>query len=64
LIEEPTFQPEPLKLRGSALEPIDWSALDGWAVDNHAAALATFLASFRCCGPCCRRARRARCISP
>jgi membrane-bound lytic murein transglycosylase A len=47
LIEEPTFRPEPLKLRGSALEPIDWSALDGWAVDDHAAAFATFLASCR-----------------
>jgi peptidoglycan lytic transglycosylase A len=47
LVEEPTFRPEPLKLRGSALEPIDWSALDGWAVDDHAAAFATFLASCR-----------------
>ena len=42
LIEEPTFQPEPLKLPGSALEPIDWNALDGWAVDDHAAAFAHF----------------------
>ena len=47
LIEEPTFRPEPLKLRGSALEPIDWNVLDGWAVDDHAAAFATFLASCR-----------------
>jgi membrane-bound lytic murein transglycosylase A len=47
LIEEPTFQPEPLKLPGSALEPVDWNELDGWAVDDHAAAFATFLASCR-----------------
>jgi membrane-bound lytic murein transglycosylase A len=47
LVEEPTFRPEPLKLPGSALEPIDWSTLDGWAVDDHAAAFATFLASCR-----------------
>ena len=39
--------PEPLKLPDSALEPIDWNALDGWAADDHAAALATFLASCR-----------------
>ncbi len=47
LVEEPTFRSEPLKLRGSALEPLDWSALDGWAVDDHALAFATFLASCR-----------------
>jgi membrane-bound lytic murein transglycosylase A len=47
LVEEPTPRPEPLKLLGSALEPIDWNALDGWAVDDHAAAFATFLASCR-----------------
>jgi len=47
LIEEPTLRLEPLKLPGSTLEPIDWSALDGWAVDDHAAAFATFLASCR-----------------
>jgi hypothetical protein len=47
LIEEPTFRPEPLKLPGSALEPVDWNELDGWAVDDHAAAFATFLASCR-----------------
>jgi membrane-bound lytic murein transglycosylase A len=47
LVEVSTPRPEPLKLPGSALEPIDWNALDGWAVDDHAAALATFLASCR-----------------
>jgi membrane-bound lytic murein transglycosylase A len=42
-----TLGPEPLKLPDSALEPIDWNALDGWAVDDHAAAFATFLTSCR-----------------
>jgi len=37
--------PEPLKLPNSALEPIDWSALGGWATDDHAAAFATFVTS-------------------
>jgi membrane-bound lytic murein transglycosylase A len=42
-----TPRPEPLKLPDSALEPIDWNSLDGWAADDHAAAFATFLASCR-----------------
>ena len=37
----------PLALRDSQLEPIDWSALDGWAVDDHGAAFAAFVASCR-----------------
>jgi membrane-bound lytic murein transglycosylase A len=43
------FKPslEPLKLPDSALEPLDWSALDGWTTDDHSAAFATFLASCR-----------------
>ncbi len=47
---EPTphqLPPEPLRLPDSALEPIDWNSLDGWAADDHAAAFATFLASCR-----------------
>jgi hypothetical protein len=47
LVEVSTPRPEPLKLPGAALEPIDWNTLDGWAVDDHAAAFATFLASCR-----------------
>ena len=39
--------PAPLTLPDTRLEPIDWSALDGWATDDHAAAFATFLASCR-----------------
>ena len=38
---------EPLRLPDSALEPTDWNALDGWAMDDHAAAFATFLTSCR-----------------
>jgi membrane-bound lytic murein transglycosylase A len=38
-------QAEPLRLPDSALEPIDWNALDGWQTDDHDAAFATFLAS-------------------
>ena len=38
---------EPLKVPNTQLEFIPWSALDGWAVDDHAAAFATFLASCR-----------------
>jgi membrane-bound lytic murein transglycosylase A len=42
-----TSQSEPLRLPDSALEPIDWSALDRWVVDDHTAAFAAFLASCR-----------------
>jgi membrane-bound lytic murein transglycosylase A len=45
LTDVPKPLPEPLKLPNSALEPVDWSALDRWAADDHAAAFATFLAS-------------------
>src|SRR5262249_2089927 len=38
---------EPLKLPNSALEPIAWNALGGWATDDHAAAFATFVTSCR-----------------
>jgi len=42
-----TTQPRPLRVPDSALEPIDWNALDGWQADDHAAAFAAFLASCR-----------------
>jgi membrane-bound lytic murein transglycosylase A len=42
-----TLQPEPLRLPNSALEPIEWNKLNGWRVDDHAAAFATFLTSCR-----------------
>jgi membrane-bound lytic murein transglycosylase A len=40
-------RPEPLRLPDAQLEPINWNALKGWAADDHAAALTTFLASCR-----------------
>src|SRR5205085_2026061 len=46
----------PLKLADSALEPVTWSELDGWATDDHAAAFATFRTS---CAPVLRRGARA-----
>jgi membrane-bound lytic murein transglycosylase A len=45
--EASTRQPEPLKVPDSQLEPIAWSALDGWTADDHSLAFATFLASCR-----------------
>jgi membrane-bound lytic murein transglycosylase A len=47
LVETPTPPLGGLKLPNSALEPIDWDALSGWTVDDHAAAFATFLSSCR-----------------
>jgi membrane-bound lytic murein transglycosylase A len=38
---------DPLKLPDSALEPLNWSELDGWISDDHAAAFSVFLASCR-----------------
>jgi hypothetical protein len=40
-------QPEPLRLPNTAIEPIEWNALNGWETDDHAAAFATFLTSCR-----------------
>src|SRR5262249_13477084 len=40
-------RPEPLRLPNSQLEPIDWTALDRWAADDHAEAFAALLASCR-----------------
>src|SRR4029077_7179746 len=39
--------PEPLRLPNTAIEPIEWNALNGWKADDHAAAFATFLTSCR-----------------
>ncbi len=45
--EASTHQLEPLKVPDSQLEPIAWSALEGWTADDHSKAFATFLASCR-----------------
>jgi len=37
----------PIKFPDTQYEPIEWSGLDGWDNDDHAAAFATFLASCR-----------------
>lgn len=37
----------PLKIPDAALEPAQWTDLDGWATDDHASALSTFQASCR-----------------
>jgi membrane-bound lytic murein transglycosylase A len=34
-----------VKIGNSQLEPVEWSKLDGWAEDDHAAAFATFMTS-------------------
>src|SRR5712691_7699258 len=48
--------PGPLRLPDTALEPIAFGDLDGWATDDHTAAFATFRAS---CAPIIRRTRAA-----
>jgi membrane-bound lytic murein transglycosylase A len=42
-----TAQPEPLRLRDTAIEPIEWADLKGWSADDHVAAWVTFVASCR-----------------
>ena len=37
--------PEPLKIPDTQLEPLPWSALDGWASDDHVASFSAFLKS-------------------
>jgi membrane-bound lytic murein transglycosylase A len=46
-VETPTPPLGALTLPDSALEPVDWDALSGWAVDDHAIAFGTFLSSCR-----------------
>ena len=43
--------PGPLRLPDTALEPLDFSDLDGWAADDHTQAFSAFRAS---CGPLVR----------
>src|SRR5580698_3889836 len=38
---------EPIKFPDTQYEPVEWSDLDGWSDDDHAAAFATFLTSCR-----------------
>ena len=38
---------DPIRFPDTQYEPVEWSDLDGWASDDHAAAFSTFLASCR-----------------
>src|SRR3954466_8796330 len=49
-ISEFTGKPNPsgpMRWADTRFEPVAWSAIEGWAADDHAAAFATFLASCR-----------------
>ena len=48
---------EPIKFPDTQYEPVDWTDLDGWDSDDHAAAFATFLGSCRTLELKQRRAR-------
>jgi membrane-bound lytic murein transglycosylase A len=48
---------EPIKFPDTQYEPVEWTDLDGWDSDDHAAAFATFLASCRTLDVKQRRAR-------
>jgi membrane-bound lytic murein transglycosylase A len=52
--------PGPMRWADTRFEPVAWSAIDGWAVDDHAAAFATFLASCRALVGSAKSARDAR----
>src|SRR5262249_29206696 len=36
------YAPDPLHVPDTQLEPVQWSDLDGWSADDHAAAYAAF----------------------
>ena len=48
---------EPIKFPDTQYEPVDWTDLDGWDSDDHAAGFATFLTSCRTLELKQRRAR-------
>jgi membrane-bound lytic murein transglycosylase A len=52
----------PLKFPDTQYEPVDWNELDGWEIDDHAAAFATFLASCRTLEGKLRRGRELTAI--
>ena len=53
--------PVPFRFPDTQYEPLEWSELDGWTSDDHAAAFATFLAS---CRTLAAKQRPARDITP
>jgi membrane-bound lytic murein transglycosylase A len=52
---------EPIKFQDTQYEPVDWSAIDGWTTDDHAAAFAAYLTS---CRTLEAKPRRARELAP
>jgi peptidoglycan lytic transglycosylase A len=56
--------PGPMRWADTRFEPVTWSAIDGWAADDHAAAFATFLASCRALIGSAKSARDTRPVYP
>jgi len=52
--------PGPMRWADTRFEPVAWSAIDGWAGDDHAAAFNTFLASCRALVGSAKTARDTR----
>jgi membrane-bound lytic murein transglycosylase A len=53
---------EPITFPDTQYEPVDWSAIDGWTSDDHAAAFAAYLTSCRTLEAKPRRARELAAI--
>jgi membrane-bound lytic murein transglycosylase A len=56
--------PGPIRFPDTRFEPVAFSAIDGWAADDHAAAFATFLASCRAVVGSARTSRDTRPVYP
>jgi membrane-bound lytic murein transglycosylase A len=65
--EEFTGKPNPagpIRFPDSRIEPVAWTTIEGWAGDDHAAALATFSASCRAVVGSAKSSRDARPVYP
>jgi membrane-bound lytic murein transglycosylase A len=56
--------PGPMRWADTRFEPVAWSAIDGWAADDHGAAFATFLTSCRALVGSAKSSRDARPVYP
>ena len=56
--------PGPIRFPDSRIEPAAWANIEGWAGDDHAAALATFLASCRALVGSAKSSRDTRPVYP
>src|SRR3954470_18102515 len=56
--------PGPMRWADTRFEPVAWSAIDGWAADDHAAGFTTFLASCRALIGSAKSARDTRPVYP